>query len=274
MYHFSRSIYRELAPDILEDRPDARRSDQPRARPARLRGARRAARHRPALLRPADADAVQRHPDLLPDVRPAARLQRRRPLHDVRREYFASQPGSTGSRLECRATTREGTPCQRMPLPHNGYCPSHQHLAETEETSRDRRLTYRASVPPPDAAGRRRRRDLHRRRARRRRPAGHREGADDAGGPVRGRAGRRRGRARARRAPTRGDVEAFAHGTTVGDQRAARGRGRAHGARRHRGLRGRRRARPPGARRPLPAVRGAPGAARAARAARRRAPSG
>jgi len=21
-----------------------------------------------------------------------------------------------------------------MPLPHNGYCPSHQHLAETEET--------------------------------------------------------------------------------------------------------------------------------------------
>jgi hypothetical protein len=20
-----------------------------------------------------------------------------------------------------------------MPLPHNGYCPSHQHLAETEE---------------------------------------------------------------------------------------------------------------------------------------------
>ena len=26
-----------------------------------------------------------------------------------------------------------GTPCQRMPLPHNGYCPSHQHLAETEE---------------------------------------------------------------------------------------------------------------------------------------------
>jgi hypothetical protein len=32
-----------------------------------------------------------------------------------------------------RATTRRGTPCQRMPLPHNGYCPSHQHLAETED---------------------------------------------------------------------------------------------------------------------------------------------
>src|SRR3954447_8841896 len=38
-----------------------------------------------------------------------------------------------GQSLQCRATTRRGTACQRMPLPHNGYCPSHQHLAETEE---------------------------------------------------------------------------------------------------------------------------------------------
>ena len=40
-----------------------------------------------------------------------------------------------GNRLECRATTRKGKPCQRLPLPHNGYCPSHQHLAETEEVA-------------------------------------------------------------------------------------------------------------------------------------------
>jgi hypothetical protein len=40
---------------------------------------------------------------------------------------------ANGNPLQCRATTRRGTPCQRMPLPHNGYCPSHQHLAETEE---------------------------------------------------------------------------------------------------------------------------------------------
>ena len=38
-----------------------------------------------------------------------------------------------GRPMQCRATTRRGTPCQRMPLHHNGYCPSHQHLAETEE---------------------------------------------------------------------------------------------------------------------------------------------
>jgi len=38
-----------------------------------------------------------------------------------------------GNPLQCRASTRKGTPCQRMPLPHNGYCPSHQHLGDTEE---------------------------------------------------------------------------------------------------------------------------------------------
>jgi len=53
-------------------------------------------------------------------------------------EWLAQMPrqgyDANGNPLQCRATTRKGTPCQRMPLPHNGYCPSHQHLAETEET--------------------------------------------------------------------------------------------------------------------------------------------
>jgi hypothetical protein len=38
-----------------------------------------------------------------------------------------------GSPPQCRATTRKGSACQRTPLPHNGYCPSHQHLADTED---------------------------------------------------------------------------------------------------------------------------------------------
>jgi hypothetical protein len=37
-----------------------------------------------------------------------------------------------GNPLQCRAMTRKGTSCQRTPLARNGYCPSHQHLAETE----------------------------------------------------------------------------------------------------------------------------------------------
>jgi hypothetical protein len=39
----------------------------------------------------------------------------------------------SGAPPQCRATTRKGTACQRVPLPRNGYCPSHQHLAETED---------------------------------------------------------------------------------------------------------------------------------------------
>ena len=53
------------------------------------------------------------------------------------KDYFSSMPPSgydvDGNRIECRATTRRGTACQRTPLPQNGYCPSHQHLAEPEE---------------------------------------------------------------------------------------------------------------------------------------------
>ena len=39
----------------------------------------------------------------------------------------------SGAAPQCRATTRKGTACQRVPLPRNGYCPSHQHLADTED---------------------------------------------------------------------------------------------------------------------------------------------
>jgi len=39
----------------------------------------------------------------------------------------------TGTKPECQATTRRGAPCQRDPLPGSRYCPSHQHLEETEE---------------------------------------------------------------------------------------------------------------------------------------------
>jgi hypothetical protein len=62
------------------------------------------------------------------------------------RRFLAENPLAyhdvSGEPLSCRATTRKGTPCRRTPLPHNGYCPSHQHLAETEhaETERSEQL--------------------------------------------------------------------------------------------------------------------------------------
>ncbi len=61
-----------------------------------------------------------------------------RPLHGLRPAFLAEHPHEgytavSGAPPQCRATTRKGSACQRTPLPHNGYCPSHQHLADTED---------------------------------------------------------------------------------------------------------------------------------------------
>jgi hypothetical protein len=139
MYGFSRAIYRELADEILEDPHRAGRS----------------ANHE-RVLRACEA-AVER---LMTDQRYFARPTRTL-FGDIRayfpmasqlrvlrvveyflglvEEYLRGLPQNgfdvNGNPLQCRASTRRGTPCRRMPLPHNGYCPSHQHLAETEELS-------------------------------------------------------------------------------------------------------------------------------------------
>ena len=63
------------------------------------------------------------------------------------------------------------------------------------------------------------------------------------------------------------EVRAFAHGTTVATNALLEGEGARTVLVATRGLRGRGRARPPGARRPLPALRRPPGAARAAASA-------
>ena len=138
MYHISRAIYRELAEEILESDSGNGGMGQPPARAGSLRGHRRAPGHRSPLLRAAGADAVQRHRVYFPmssQERVCCVVRRYVAAAD---DWLAPMPhngfDANGNPLQCRATTRNGTPCQRMPLPHNGYCPSHQHLAETEET--------------------------------------------------------------------------------------------------------------------------------------------
>ncbi len=136
MYQFSRAIYRELAPHIRPACP----SDASRSHAHVLRACEsaieRLATDRHYFARPART--------LFNDIRnqfPMATQQRVWLVVSTylrcAEEWLAKQPHRgydvNGNPLECRATTRRGTPCQRMPLPHNGYCPSHQHLAETEE---------------------------------------------------------------------------------------------------------------------------------------------
>jgi hypothetical protein len=135
MYQFSRAIYRELSPHIPPVSSTGRDAHAEVLR-ACERTVERLATDRHYFAKPART--------LFNDVRvhfPMASQERVWRIVSTyvgyAQEWVASQPERgydvNGNPLECRATTRRGTACQRAPLPHNGYCPSHQHLAETEE---------------------------------------------------------------------------------------------------------------------------------------------
>jgi hypothetical protein len=138
MYQFSRAIYRELAPRILAP---------PHGVPA--------TRNHTAVLRACE-DVITRlatdrhyfaHParTLFCDIRSYFPMDAQGHVHHVVTQYttfaerfLAEHPHEgytaiSGAPPQCRATTRKGSACQRTPLPHNGYCPSHQHLADTED---------------------------------------------------------------------------------------------------------------------------------------------
>jgi hypothetical protein len=138
MYQFSRAIYRELAPKILAPPP----------------GEASAANHA-AVLRACEAVitrlATDRHYFARPsrtlfcDIRSYFPMSAQSQVHRVvaryigaAQEFVAAHPlegyaAVSGAPPRCRATTRKGTACRRVPLPHSGYCPSHQHLADTED---------------------------------------------------------------------------------------------------------------------------------------------
>jgi hypothetical protein len=136
MYRFSRAIYRELANEIIEDSQGRPYANHERVLRSCENAVERLATDRHYFARPSRS--------LFADIRVYFPMSaQRRVLTVVERyltfadEFLRSQPQSGfdihGNPLQCRASTRKGTPCQRMPLPQNGYCPSHQHLAETEE---------------------------------------------------------------------------------------------------------------------------------------------
>ena len=136
MYRFSRAIYRELADEIAEDPNGSAYANHEKVLRACEAAIERLATDRHYFARPARS--------LFQDIRPFFPMcSQRRVLAVVERymefadEFLRHQPQNGfdiyGNPLQCRASTRKGTACQRMPLPHNGYCPSHQHLADTEE---------------------------------------------------------------------------------------------------------------------------------------------
>jgi hypothetical protein len=137
MYHFSRAIYRDLAPLVLDEKPSSQRES-----------------NRALVLRECES-AIER---LMTDRRYFARPSRTLynnvraffSICDLPRVYvviernielalrFLNQVpdyayGAGGLHRSCQAMTRKGKACQRQPLPSSEYCPSHQHLTETFE---------------------------------------------------------------------------------------------------------------------------------------------
>lgn len=137
MYRFSRAIYREIADEILEDpyspRPYANHERVLRACEASVE---RLATDRHYFANPSRTlfTDIRAYFPMTAQVRVKLVIDRYLEFAD---EFLRRLPQNGfdpyGNPLQCRASTRKGTQCQRMPLPHNGYCPSHQHLAETEE---------------------------------------------------------------------------------------------------------------------------------------------
>lgn len=134
MYQFSRAIYREVAP--LIDSAAAAPRAHARVLAACESTMDRLATDRHYFARPARTlfNDIRVHFPMAAQARVWLVVQR---YVTCAEEFAARQPkhgvDAHGNPLQCRATTRRGTACQREPLPHNGYCPSHQHLAETEE---------------------------------------------------------------------------------------------------------------------------------------------
>jgi hypothetical protein len=137
MYQFSRAIYRELSPHIAETPCGASDVNSHHCVLRACESAvERLATDRHYFARPART--------LFNDIRLYFPMNTQERVYQVvslylgyAQQFLAEHPFAgydvSGKPLQCRATTRKGTACQRMPLPHNGYCPSHQHLAETED---------------------------------------------------------------------------------------------------------------------------------------------
>ena len=133
MYRFSRAIYRELAPEITPPSPEEAPACHARVLRACELTIERLATDRHYFAHPART--------LFTDVRSHFPVSAQKRVYRVidgylklADDFLSKQPKHgydiNGNPLQCRATTRKGTPCQRTPLAHNGYCPSHQHLAD------------------------------------------------------------------------------------------------------------------------------------------------
>jgi hypothetical protein len=134
MYRFSRSIYRELAPRVIEDSVDETGCRNKQQVLDACEGViRRLTYDRRYFARPARSlfNEIRVHFAMTDQLLVWRVVERN---IELALEFLARLPegvGLDGRPRECQAHTRRGTPCQREPLPGRDYCPSHKHLEET-----------------------------------------------------------------------------------------------------------------------------------------------
>jgi hypothetical protein len=134
MYRFSRSIYRDLAPRVVEDPHDdggcRNRQDLLEACEGAIR---RISTDRRYFARPARSlfNEVRMHFAMSDQLFVWNVIDTNISLCLELLETAPELLQIDGGPRECRAHTRKGTPCQREPLPGRDYCPSHKHLEES-----------------------------------------------------------------------------------------------------------------------------------------------
>jgi hypothetical protein len=134
VYQFSRAIYRELAPDVV-DAPGS--TANRRAILAACEAVcERLASDRAHFARPTRT--------LFREIRIYFPIERQWRVHAVIGRHLelaaayvdqilAEGRMPDGSASHCPATTRRGTACRREPVPGQRHCPSHRHLEEVQQ---------------------------------------------------------------------------------------------------------------------------------------------
>ncbi len=127
MFHISRELYRELAPDLQSER------DREHVLHACETTVHRLVTDRFYFAHPARTlfNEVRWRFPLHAQTHAYEVIERH--LDATRRQLERSISATlelTGAPLRCRATTRRSAPCNHEPDPRTGYCSWHRHLAD------------------------------------------------------------------------------------------------------------------------------------------------
>jgi hypothetical protein len=133
MYQFSRSLYRQLAVDVVPGRGEPVAVTRQHFLRACEESMERLALDRHYFAKPVNT--------LFNDVRHFFPITEQLRVYRACEEHMTVAIEFVDSRLRsgvtfdgsprcCHASTRSGSPCQRIPLPGRKYCPSHKHLED------------------------------------------------------------------------------------------------------------------------------------------------